>query len=203
MRVQVAGRHVDVGEALRSRIVAELDTHITKAFSRATDATVTVARGNVGYVVDCVVNLPSGISLQAEGAGSDAHRAFDAALDRIRKRTRRYKQRLSDHHAGATRIEAPVAPLVSFARAVETELDATDEAPLVIAEPGAQIPTLTVSEAVLRLDPQLRPALLFRNAAHGGLGMVYLRPDGNVGWVDPERTGALGAGALNGHTKHA
>jgi hypothetical protein len=29
---------------------------------------------------------------------------------------------------------------------------------------------------------------MFRNAAHGGLSVVYRRPDGNVGWVDPERT---------------
>jgi hypothetical protein len=27
---------------------------------------------------------------------------------------------------------------------------------------------------------------MFRNRAHGGLNMVYRRPDGNVGWVDPQ-----------------
>ena len=32
------------------------------------------------------------------------------------------------------------------------------------------------------------PMVMFRNAAHGGLSVVYRRPDGNVGWVDPERT---------------
>jgi hypothetical protein len=26
---------------------------------------------------------------------------------------------------------------------------------------------------------------MFRNAAHGGLNMVFRRADGNVGWVDP------------------
>ncbi|MCA3722082.1 sigma 54 modulation/S30EA ribosomal C-terminal domain-containing protein, partial [Phenylobacterium sp.] len=30
----------------------------------------------------------------------------------------------------------------------------------------------------------------FRNAAHGGLSVVYRRPDGNIGWIDPERTSA-------------
>jgi hypothetical protein len=28
--------------------------------------------------------------------------------------------------------------------------------------------------------------MMFRNAAHGGLNMIYRRGDGNVGWVDPE-----------------
>jgi hypothetical protein len=29
------------------------------------------------------------------------------------------------------------------------------------------------------------PAMMFRNVAHGGLNMIYRRPDGNVGWIDP------------------
>ena len=41
------------------------------------------------------------------------------------------------------------------------------------------------------------PVVVFKNAAHGGLSVVYRRPDGNVGWIDPERTG--GAGKTNGH----
>jgi hypothetical protein len=34
-----------------------------------------------------------------------------------------------------------------------------------------------------------REKVLFRNAAHGRLNMVYRRPDGNFGWVDPEKDG--------------
>jgi hypothetical protein len=42
----------------------------------------------------------------------------------------------------------------------------------------------------MRLDLADVPAMLFRNAAHGGLNMVYRRADGNVGWVDPEGNAA-------------
>ncbi len=54
--------------------------------------------------------------------------------------------------------------------------------------------------AVLQLDLADSPALLFRNAANGGLNLVYRRPDGNVGWVDPQRAngGAHGVERLNG-----
>jgi hypothetical protein len=57
--------------------------------------------------------------------------------------------------------------------------------PLIVAEMAASIEQLTVSEAVMRLDLGELPAILFKNAAHGGLNMVYRRPDGNIGWVDP------------------
>ena len=44
---------------------------------------------------------------------------------------------------------------------------------------------MTVGEAVMRLELGELPAMLFRNSSHDGLNMVYRRPDGNVGWVDP------------------
>jgi hypothetical protein len=49
---------------------------------------------------------------------------------------------------------------------------------------------MTVSMAVMQLDLSESPALLFRNAAHGGFNLVYRRPDGNVGWIDPDRDAA-------------
>jgi len=65
---------------------------------------------------------------------------------------------------------------------------------MVIAETQAEIRTLTVGRAVAELDMTGYPLVMFRNAAHGGLAVVYRRPDGNVGWIDPERT-------LNGAAK--
>jgi len=61
-----------------------------------------------------------------------------------------------------------------------------DGPPTVVAEMKAEILALTVSEAVMRLDLADRGALMFVNRAHGGLNMVYRRPDGNIGWVDPK-----------------
>ena len=69
MRVQVAGRHMDVGDALRTRISEELTEGIEKVFSRATDASVTVSKVHIGYEVDCTVHLSSGMTLQSEGKG--------------------------------------------------------------------------------------------------------------------------------------
>jgi hypothetical protein len=37
----------------------------------------------------------------------------------------------------------------------------------------------------MQLDLMEAPALVFLNAAHGGLNVVYRRPDGNIGWIDP------------------
>lgn len=199
MRIQIAGRQMDVGEALRTRIESELTSGVAKYFNRATDAVVTVAKngGGNGVEVDCTVHLPSGISLQAEGFGGDAHTAFGDALDKLEKRVRRYKRRLRNHHAD-NKSPLPAEGASAYVLAPledEDEADAgasagTETAPLVIAESTVAVRTMTVSMAVMQLDLSKEPALLFRNAAHGGLSVVYRRSDGNIGWIDPTRDSA-------------
>jgi ribosomal subunit interface protein len=197
MRIQVAGRHVDVGEALRSRIEHDLEAGVTKYFGRPTDGLVTVSRNGMGFEVDCAVHLSSGMSLQAHGHGTDAHAAFDDALTKIEKRVRRYKRRLKNHHA-TQKSPLPAETAASYVLAPiqeedEEDVGAADGAieedggPLVIAETTTPIRTMAVSTAVLQLELSENPALLFRNAASGGLNLVYKRRDGNVGWIDPER----------------
>ena len=50
---------------------------------------------------------------------------------------------------------------------------------------ATEIMSLTVSEAVMRMDLAAQPALMFRNSANGSLNMIYRREDGNIGWIDP------------------
>ncbi|MEQ1619034.1 MAG: ribosome-associated translation inhibitor RaiA [Terricaulis sp.] len=198
MRIQVAGRHIDVGEALRTRIENELTSSVGKYFNRATDAVVTVAKNGgakngASIEVDCAVHLSSGISLQSEGQGGDAHSAFGDAMEKLEKRVRRYKRRLRNHH-GESKSPLPaedasayvLAPLKEENETSEDALADTEALPLVIAETKVAVRTMTVSTAVMQLDLSESPALLFRNAAHGGLNLVYRRSDGNVGWIDPE-----------------
>ncbi len=64
---------------------------------------------------------------------------------------------------------------------------------MVIAESQAELKTMTVSMAVMDIDLTGQPAIVFRNAAHGGLSVVYRRSDGNIGWIDPELTKPNGA----------
>ena len=196
MRIQVAGRQMDVGEALRTRIENELASGVGKYFNRATDAVVTVAKnGGASVEVDCTVHLSSGISLQAEGLGGDAHSAFGDAMGKLEKRVRRYKRRLRNHHAdnksplpAENASSYVLAPLQEEMEDGGADAQANGEAaPLVIAEATSPVRTMTVSTAVMQLDLAESPALMFRNAANGELNVVYRRPDGNVGWIDPGR----------------
>ncbi|HYF21954.1 MAG TPA: ribosome-associated translation inhibitor RaiA [Caulobacteraceae bacterium] len=209
MQVLISGKHVDLGEALRSRITDELSGSIGKYFERGGDAEVVVTKEGHLFRVDALVRLASGQQLHGHSYGGDAHGAFDGLLEKIEKRVRRYKRKLKNHHVSNGKSGQETAP-VTVLRAPDDHDDdgfgEEDDAgvsadgppvPMVIAETESPIRTMTVSMAVLELDLTHYPVLLFRNAAHGGLSLVYRRPDGNIGWIDPERTRS-GNGHANG-----
>jgi ribosomal subunit interface protein len=207
MQVSVTGKHVDVGESLRSRVSDELSTSIGRYFDRGGGADVVVSREGHSFKVDCAVTLASGVHLQTHGVGGDAHSAFDAARERMEKRIRRYKRKLKDHHIQAQAKQAETTAYFVLQTAnpdvgIEEEEDdeeggADHPEPIVIAEMERPIRTLTVSMAAAELDLTDSPTIVFRNAAHGGLSVVYRRPDGNIGWIDPERAKSVN-GSGNG-----
>lgn len=193
MDVQVTGKHVDVGDALRTRVATEVAERIGKYFDRGGGAEVVVSREGHAFRVDCTATLASGAQLSAHGLGGDAHLAFDAALLRLAKRIRRYAGRLKNHHQQALAKQAETAAYFILRPPAEEErLDEGRESaypePVIVAETEQPLRTMTVAMAVMELDLTASQTIVFRNAAHGGLSVVYRRNDGNIGWIDPERT---------------
>jgi ribosomal subunit interface protein len=188
MDVTVKGKGLDVGDALRQHVESEIGAQVGKYFSRAHDAVVGIAREAHQFRVDISVHPLRGVSVQGRAAAADAYAAFDSALERIAKQLRRYKRRLNDHSRRRGGEDAiPAQQYVIAAESQDDELPAEGQ-PAIIAELTTEIATLSVGEAVMRMDLADAPALMFRNRAHGGLNVVYRRTDGNIGWIDPANT---------------
>jgi len=54
-----------------------------------------------------------------------------------------------------------------------------------LAEAEMPVHEMAVSDAVMQMDLSDRPVVVFRNASHGEINVVYRRGDGNIGWIDP------------------
>jgi len=187
MQISVAGKGVDVGEALRTHIEHQIDEHVKKYIDRVTSVQVVVSREAHLFCVHIGGNLGthSGLAITSKGKSEDVYAAFDEALHKVSKQLRRYKRKISNHHKAegeGKRVRGKKTVL-----APETgEREDDSHSGLVIIEKPTEIETLTVSEAVMKMDLQELPALMFFNSAHGGLNVVYRRVDGNISWVDPE-----------------
>ena len=206
MQFLVTGKQIDVGQALKQHIETSLTGLVEKYFGTGIEAHTVISREAHRVCADVTVHIGRGILLQGSEKGADAYAAFDGAADRIAKRMRRYKRRLRDHHANGREQRAEeTMPARSYILAPEPEgaddtlvdigiADLGPDQPIVIAEMATEIPTLTVGEAVMRMDLADQTMLLFRNSAHGGLNVVHRRSDGHIGWIDPEQTSAASAG---------
>jgi ribosomal subunit interface protein len=195
MDIRVSGHQIDTGEALRGQVDLRLHAIADKYFSRAISAQVTFGRGpyDHSFTCDIVAHVPQGVVLKGSGAAAVAPAAFDLAADRIETQLRRYKRRLKDRHAQSQHAEAHAEADAGYTVfAPLPEADEPVDNPPVVAETKVDIPTASVSDAVMLLDLRNTNALLFRNTASGAYNMVYRRGDGTIGWVEPrrDRTGA-------------
>ncbi len=187
MQLSIHGKQIDLGDALRTHITDKIEDLNHKYFNRAIESIVTLSpEGSAFTKTHVSIRIGKDIMVMADAQDTDAYASFDAAAGKVAKQLRRYKKRLRDHHE---RLEEnafiPAQHSVIESKDTETEETETQE-PIIIADMVTNIQTMSVSEAVMRLNLSGENALLFRNPQHNGLNMVYRRSDGNVGWVDPE-----------------
>jgi ribosomal subunit interface protein len=190
MTIRVSGKSINVGEVLRERVSDRTDEVLRKYFEGNYSGHFTIGKDKVGFRTDCALHLDSGLTLEAESTAPDAYASADQAIELIEKRLRRYKSRLKDRsQRKAAAASQDLAALNAASYVIESPADDDQEItaynPVVIAESTTSLKRLSVSEAVMELDFTGAPVIVFLHATNGRVNVIYRRPDGNVGWVDP------------------
>lgn len=185
MTFRISGKNLDIGEALRDRISERITEALTRYFDGGYSGHVTLTRDGFGFRTECTIHLDSRITLEAEGLAPDAYASADQAAIRIEKRLRRYHRRLKEHRPELQHNSVAAASYVIAAPEHDSPVESEDFTPVIVAESTTELKQLSVSAAVIELDMTGAPVLVFRHAAHGGINIVYRRPDGHFGWIDP------------------
>ena len=194
MELTVHGKQIDVGDALRTHVTDKIEDLNHKYFDHATYATITFSREGHGHKktkTHIQIQLGKNIMVMSDATENDPYVSFEAAAEKVAKQLRRYKRKLRDHHERMELSEKDATSATGYVLAAASEQDDAPEEPagkdpVVIAEMTTNVESMSVSEAVMRMDLSDEQAFMFRNASHGGLNVVYRRSDGNIGWIDPE-----------------
>lgn len=196
MEMTVQGKKIDVGDALREHVTEKLTDIDQKYFNHGTAATVTFSKEGHGhglFKVNISFNVSKNIMVVTEAMEPDPYAAFDSASEKAAKRLRRYKRKLRDHHG--RRDKTPEEEMmkardytlaIQAQEAIEQDNDEESQDPAIIAEGLTHIETMSVADAVMRMELADLNAWMFRNASNNKLSMVYMRNDGNVGWIEPD-----------------
>ncbi len=200
MEIIVSGRHLDLSDALRTRVAGQLDMIAHKYFDHALEAQVTFGRARSFFTCDINVHAGRGLTLRGEGEAADANSAFDDAAEHIAKRLRRYRRRVNGHARDLAYQRASDGTIARARPETAREYillenddgseglvadSASSAYATVVAENPTSIERLTVGAAAMRMDLADTTVLMFRNAVSGELNVVYRRRDGHLGWIDP------------------
>jgi len=207
MDIKISGKNIKTGAAFQRHAEDGLQDVVNKYFADAIAAAVTLEKTLAGFTVKTKVNLTKRIDLESTGHDlRDAHIALDAALSHAEKRLRRHKRRLKSHRNNLTDQEvaeqtitaslsiyesaasnsAPPLPTETPNNNADIDTFHKDSDALpIIAQLSYEVELLTVEQAVMQLELSDEPCLMFRNASHLGLNIVYKRNDNMIAWVDP------------------
>jgi len=175
MQITVMGRHLEATEALKQYAVERfqrLDKYLPK--NSHTTITLSVVK-KVHHIAEAMIKA-DGVLIQASEETEEMYSSIDLLFEKIERRVRKYKEKLTNHkHPSATGLvnAAPAAP------------HPEDRIPQIIKTKRFDLKPMTPEEAVMQMELLDKPFFLFANAGSGNINVIYRRKDGNVGLIEP------------------
>lgn len=183
MTIQITARHIEMPEKLKAFIesrVAKLERYI----DGITDVHVTLSTERRRQVAELNVHSRGGVYLSARESSEDLKMSVTQAIEKIQGQAKKQQsKRIDKRRRRASKLDGEGTFNV-LAR--ETGTPAAAE-PQVIESRRFSIKPLTVEEAVLALEEDNAEFLVFHNAVNDRTNVIYRRPDGNFGLIDPDR----------------
>lgn len=189
MHINISGQNLSIGMSVQEYVQDKLNETVKKYFDHATSANVNFTKQNFEYY--CDINLNDGTGrhtvIKSRASSDDIYAAFDSALSKVSKQLRKYKSKLKDRHDRIKLNDIPIGKkyVIDVRQSFREDIEEVDvDNPVIIAEKPTSIMSLSVGEAVMYMDLENLPALMFENVKTGRINVVYYRADGNISWVD-------------------
>ena len=187
-KISVSGKQTKVGKSLTHYVKDSLTQTLKKYFDNFISGNILFSKDTFNFRCEINIHIDSAIFIQGNAESNDAYGAFNVANEKIKKRLRRYHRRLTDHRL---KNRKPLKYLKANQYIIENpELKNMKENlhdPVIIAESDDVIKTVSVSEAIMLMNLKDQNAIFFKNVQSNRLNILYRRPDGNIGWVDPKK----------------
>jgi putative sigma-54 modulation protein len=189
----IVGRHMDLTEPLKQLIQEKLD-HISEILGeQLIDVTVSLEIQKLDQ--RCVIVLHfAHIKVKVQADSTDMYTSIDAAFKKLETKLLRYKSRLHDYHHISRvvhQLEVEMIPqededLAEINAEIQgLNLKEAREAfhhPVVATE-NMSVKTLSLNEAVMKMDLSGDVFLLYRAEEDHHLRLLYRRKDGNYAVV--------------------
>ena len=176
MIFEYSGRHIDVTPALR----AHAEEHLTKILhvfdGKASKAHVVLEVERAGHRCEVIVYWRNE-TLTATSTSADMYQSINQTVNKIEKQALKVKKKVIDKSHRARKASTISVP--------ETEVTPEPDGRRIINQNGYEVKPVTVDEATMLLDEREENFLVFRNAEHQRVSVLFKRNDGNYGLIEP------------------
>ncbi|MDR2074613.1 MAG: ribosome-associated translation inhibitor RaiA [Holosporales bacterium] len=182
MQIKVSGKGISVGSSLKSFTTEGISKIVSKYLGGGIESSIVICKDSRFFSVEVILHASKGFLMKSNGKSDDPYKAVTLALEKLESRIKKHKHRIKDQNK---RNKWADDGYLAKDYVIERKYQkGKDEEHLVIAEQEKYVLSLSVSEAVAKLDLGNLPVVMFRNADTGKVNVVYKRGDGNIGWVD-------------------
>jgi putative sigma-54 modulation protein len=186
MSVQITSRNVDLQDQTRRRIEAKAGK-LSRYFDRIHEVDVVLTQERHRQIAEVVLHC-EGVKVKAREANTLLLTALDRAFEKVERQIKRYKRRLIDTRRRPARRTMRATETV-MALSTETEVkeetaEARDNGRIIDTE-HRELLGLTPDEAAMHLDLSGDPFLVFLNVENHHINVIYNRPDGHCGLIEP------------------
>jgi ribosomal subunit interface protein len=187
MQLSISAQHIKLGDGLNDHIKDKISEITAKYLEDNISTHVYFTKQRTSYNCRLIVTIGHQKQvIKSEGSAHDIHAAFDWAIAKLQLQLRKYKSKLKNHNKDKVKPSTITGLGEKYVIAPDgAEQDMKDN-PVIVAEKSATIAALSVSEAVMKMDLEHLPAVIFFHGKTGRVNVVYYRGDGNISWVDSQ-----------------
>ena len=185
MRIEYQFRNLAHGETrFREHAEPRLE-HLAHTYERVQAVRLTVTAQRNWRTVDVTVDV-NGALLRAEERSDDFLAAFDAALGKIERQLKRFKERIKDFNHDSLRHLAGTEEATHFvAPAEEPAEDVELEGIQIVRTKVHTLKPMTPEEACLQMELLGHDFFVFVDGETQRVGVVYKRRAGGYGLIEP------------------
>jgi len=194
-RIDIIGRNVQVTEPMKNYAWDKL-SKVERFHNHIMHVHVTLDIQKLEHICVLILKIDH-LQIKAQASSTDMYASIDRAVDRLQNLLRRYKSRIQDHHKRALSIvdmqvnvlKRPIDELAEINAEIEEEVVRAkdlDFAPQLIGSETKPLKTLTIDEALMKMELSGDHFLIYRSEEDHKLKVLYRRTDGNYGLIQPE-----------------
>lgn len=177
MQINITFRHVEPSDALKSYAIEKVD-RLKKYFDGLVEGHVVLGLEKIRHTAEVTLQA-NGTRVNGKEENADFYSAIDNVVDKLERQLVRYKEKIKRHRPLTNRERR------SLQEKVYAYESLVEEAPRVIQTEHYATHPMSLDEAVMEMDLADRPFLVFTDSDNR-VKVVYRRPDGDYGLIEPE-----------------